>query len=124
MATYRLNPVDWVFVSNGNAYSNDRTSDVVTLSTMQDLRGMLFVRFEPLPESLWYKSIERASLVGYYRLDGVDSRLFFDCRINVAAENDDLDFASLTYNNMPGNGSGIASAVVYVCNCQQLSLCA
>ena len=52
MATYRLNPVDWVFVSNGNAYSNDRTSDVVTLSTMQDLRGMLFVRFEPLPESL------------------------------------------------------------------------
>ncbi len=111
MATYRLNPVDWVFVSNGNAYSNDRTSDVVTLSTMQDLRGMLFVRFEPLPESLWYKSIERASLVGYYRLDGVDSRLFFDCRINVAAENDDLDFASLTYNNMPGNGSGIASAV-------------
>lgn len=108
MATYRLNPVDWVYINNENAYTNDRTSEVVALETKQDLRGELYVRFEQLPESLWYKNIERVSIVGYYRLAGVNSSYFPDTHIDIWCANDDLNFDSLTYNNKPDHLIGIA----------------
>lgn len=44
VATYRLNPVDWVFVSRDIPYSNDRTSQTVSLMTTGYAPGYLILR--------------------------------------------------------------------------------
>lgn len=72
MATYRLNPVDWVFVSRDIPYSNDRTSQTVSLMTTGYAPGYLILRFDQLPENLWYKNIEDVFLFGYCSLIGAE----------------------------------------------------
>ena len=67
MATHRLKVSDWTFTSLADPYSNDRTSPIVTLIPAdRSSYGYLFLRFEELPEELWYKHIEYASCVAVY----------------------------------------------------------
>lgn len=113
MATYRLNPVDWVFVSRDIPYSNDRTSQTVSLMTTGYAPGYLILRFDQLPENLWYKNIEDVFLFGYCSLIGAEPYPEVHDGFWFGSYDADAKLAELTYNNMVPIGIAVGESSFY-----------
>lgn len=112
MATYRLEASDWVYVARDDPYSNDRISPTVPLISSSGSPGVLYIKFKPLPESLWYKRIVA---------DGTDVHVYAEATLSgwkdacadiyVDYISDDVDYDSLNYNNQPEFGALVSDSV-------------
>lgn len=112
MATYRLEASDWVYVARDDPYSNDRISPTVPLISSSGSPGVLYIKFKPLPESLWYKRIVA---------DGTDVHVYAEATLSgwkdasayiyVDYISDDVDYDSLNYNNQPEFGAFVSDSV-------------
>ena len=102
MATHRLKVSDWTFTSLADPYSNDRTSPIVTLIPAdRSSYGYLFLRFEELPEELWYKHIEYASCVAVYASTKLSEEWLSEAGLYAYTLRENVDFADIVYNDLP-----------------------
>ena len=102
MATYRLPVADWVYTSLSDPYNNDRTSPAVSLASGDiGFRSCLFLKFQELPESLWFKHIESMSCIGVYASTTLSDGQYSYASLYAYGLFESADFPSLVYNDLP-----------------------
>lgn len=102
MSTVKLYPSDWVFVCQDNPYASDKVSAVAPLVSAAGSQGLLYVKFEELPESLWFKRIETQGTYVYVYADATLSS-WYDARayVNINFLDGPIDFYDLNFSNRP-----------------------
>ncbi len=115
MSTVRLYASDWVFVCRDNPNVSDKASAVAPLVSAAGSPGMLYVKFQELPESLWFKRIETQGTYVYVYADATLSS-WYDARAYVYINYLDgpVNFATLNYNNQPSLDMSILGSATVV----------